>query len=153
MTWQSSTFFWLALINRWGTSELLVPAKTCLGKQWKLEQRTISPAATNSCWKTATPRRAKGREMWSQIIFGTRQFTKDGLWMRQIDIKWMLWHPSNNTELLPTLIIPQCHRGICVRLSCSRRQLDHRDVDCWPWQEQPFSCSAKARKNSCWHGL
>lgn len=51
MTWQSSTFFWLALINRWGISELLVPAKTCLGKQCKLEQRKISPVATNSCIK------------------------------------------------------------------------------------------------------
>lgn len=35
----------------------------------------------------------------------------------------------------------------------SWRQLDHRDVNCWPWQEQPFSCSAKMRKNCCWHGL
>lgn len=51
------------------------------------------------------------------FIFGDKDFTEDGLWMRQSDIKWMRLHPSNNTELLPTLIIPQQrHGGICVRL-------------------------------------
>lgn len=51
--------------------------------------------------------------------FWYRQSTEDGLRMRQSDINWMLLHPSSNTELLPTLIIPQRHRGICVRLVLS----------------------------------
>lgn len=36
---------------------------------------------------------------------------------------------------------------------CSCRQSDHKAANRWPWQEQPFSCSAKMRKNFCWHGL
>lgn len=152
MTRQSCTFFWLAVINRWGTSVLLVPAKTCVGKQWKLEQRTISPVATNSCIKAERQPHWERKGNVIANYFWYRQFNGGGLWMRQRDIKWMLLQPSNNTELLPTLIIPQRHRGICVRPG-SQRQLDHRDVNYWPWQEQPFSCSAKARKNCCWQGL
>lgn len=155
MTWQSCTFFWLALLNRWGTSELLVPTKTCLGKHGKFKQRTISPVATNSCIKAERPPHREGQNEGKydrKSFFGTRQFTEEGLRVRQSDIKWMLLHPSDNTELWPTLIKPQHHGGF-ASVSRSRRQLNHRDVTCWPSQEQPFSCSAKARKNCCWHGL
>lgn len=63
MTRQSWRFFWLALINRWGASEIcLCQPKAAQENSGKLEQRTISPVATNSCIEAERQPHSEGQK-------------------------------------------------------------------------------------------
>lgn len=125
VTGQSCMFPWLVLINRWDIKVVrkkAMSAKICTGKQWKTSsvQSHSQDYATNSCITVWAREKHQG---------GWEGGSKDRRYVLGSDnikctacqgLVYRMWQsktspPSNNTEPLQTLIMPQHHRGICIR--------------------------------------
>lgn len=142
-------------------SKKAMSAKICTAKQWKTERKATYPVqshsqdyATNCCIMGEWERNTKEGKRREKKIYGTlnAQYTRD--YFTEVT-EWY-----ENGHFSPPITQSYYRHLLCRSVTggfasdpCSWRQLDHRDVNCWPWQEQPFSCSAKMRKNCCWHGL